>query len=178
MKYLPFKIPQFPKTDSIRRLAIAVDTSGSMQTSHIVELVSLAVQRIINSLVEAGGFRLTVWAFDHSVMPMSVQTFSDHNHDNLDERIKALFNNGFGGSSFDESYHFVKALNLDIETLIFITDGYMNEPKAETLTLFQGLDTKLILLDDSEAKPRKFDFCRDVYPLLYVTENPVVEENA
>lgn len=178
MKHLPFKIPQFPKTDSLRRLAIAVDTSGSMQTSVIVELVSLAVQRIINSLIESGRFKLTVWAFDNSVMPMSVQTFSDYNHENINERIKTLFKNGCGGSSFDESYHFIKALNLEIDTLIFITDGYMNEPKDETLALFPTLDTKMIRIDDFEGKRLKFEFCRDVYPLLYVTENPVVEEKA
>lgn len=157
----PIKLPKFPQLKihaGFASAAIAIDVSGSL-TSQGKLAIKETVKAFINDLQSQNIlFDFTLWAFDNFVHFDSIKKLSSlNNHivdDNeIDEKIEWMFNFGRGGSSLDESFYFIKAINLNVESLIFITDGIVSvEPDCPTIDEVE----KHIFLIDSTTDLKKY----------------------
>lgn len=159
------KFPQLIVRYNCVQAAIAIDMSGSLTLKGMVAIKE-SIKVLVNELQSQQiKFEFTLWAFDNFVHFDSIQKLS--NFDNhiveekeIEDKIDCIFKFGRGGSSLDESFYFIKAINLDVTTLIFITDGVVeNKPECPTLDeiekhIFLLADTK----DQHEFINVKFDY--------------------
>lgn len=161
-------IPKFPQLIvryNCVQAAVAIDMSGSL-TSKGMFAIKESIKVLVNDLQSQQiKFEFTLWAFDNFVHFDSIQKLSNFDNHIIDEKeiedkIDCIFKFGRGGSSLDESFYFIKAINLDVTTLIFITDGVVeNKPECPTL---DEIEKHIFLLADDINHRRhlhvKFDY--------------------
>ncbi len=152
------KCPDLPIRYGYIQSAIAIDMSGS-QTEKDRIAVKATVKSLINELQDKGIlFEFTLWAFDNFVHFDSIKKLSnlkEHvvTEQEVDEVIDWIFTFGRGGSSYDESFYFIKAVNLDVASIIFITDGCVSiQKECPTLDEIE----KHIFLLSSEKDQKKY----------------------
>lgn len=149
-------LPQFPQLPIRYRCvqsAIAIDMSGSQTTKGMLA-VKESVKALVNDLQSQNiNFEFTLWAFDNFVHLESIQklsNFDEHVVDDkeIEEKIDWIFKFGRGGSSYDESFYFIKAVNLDVASLVFITDGCVSmTPECPTI---DDIEKHIFLLADTK----------------------------
>lgn len=145
MKNLPIAIPKFPNTNGMTTLAVAIDLSGST-SNQMLDIIREAMNKILASLIENGSFKMTVWAFDNVVQYKSITEFTHYNCNDFESKIDHVLTYGRGGSSYDESFYLVKALALNPDALVFITDNYMSSPQEPAASIAESLETYVIYL--------------------------------
>jgi hypothetical protein len=155
----PIKLPKFPQLKihaGFASAAIAIDMSGS-QTEKDRVAIKATVKSLISELQDKGIlFEFTLWAFDNFVHFDSIKKLSnlkEHivTEQEVDEVIDWIFTFGRGGSSYDESFYFIKAVNLDVSSIIFITDGCVSIQK-ECPTLDEIEKHIFLLASDQDHK--------------------------
>lgn len=170
MKYEPIVIPDFPNSYGTTRLAVAIDTSGST-ARFFTDVIRKTMKQLLDSLIAAGSFNLTVWSFDNVVQYQSITQFSNRDYADFDSKIDEILLQGGGGSSYDESFYLVKALCLNPTAMVFITDSMMIEPKEPAAMIANELENYVILLHDvKDDKMIPIPFKSHVIPLLYVRD--------
>lgn len=168
MKYEPIVIPDFPKTNGVVNMAVAIDTSGS--TARVfTDVIRETMKQLLDSLIASGSFKLTVWSFDNVVQYKSITEFTHRDCGDFENKINEILFQGGGGSSYDESFYLVKALCLNPSAMVFITDGMMMEPKSPADIIATSLENYVILLHDAtREKMFPVPFKSHIIPLIYV----------
>ncbi len=166
MKYIPITVPNFSQKGCQTELVIAIDKSGSISKG-FSDIIKETIKQIIESVSQKGPFRITLWAFDTSVNYKSIRQIDSRNIDTIDEKLDNVLSFLGGGSSYDESFYMVKALALKPDAVILITDGFMDEPKNETLNIINSFENHVIKLQEENGYNAPIPFKACVHPLVY-----------
>lgn len=168
MKYEPIVIPKFPKINGIVDMVVAIDISGST-VRWFTDVIRETMKQLLESLISSGSFRLTVWSFNHVVQYKTLTEFTDRDYLDFENKINEILIHGGGGSSYDESFYFVKALSLNPSAMVFITDSVMMEPKNPADIIANSLENYVILLHDvTKETMLPIPFKSHIIPLLYL----------
>lgn len=110
--------------DNMIDICVAVDTSGSMSTAMLRDILS-EVHGIME--IHANAFVVKVWCFDAQVY--NLQTFTQ---ENLDEILTYEMMGG-GGTSFNVNWDFMKENEIEPKKLVFFTDGFSGDGWGDEL---------------------------------------------
>lgn len=101
-------------TDSMVKVAVAIDTSGSISHDMLRDFLS-EIKGIMDQHTD---FEIKLWFFDTT-------TYTVHNFtpDNMDDMISVEIEGG-GGTCFDCNFNMMKEIDLVPERLLIFTDGY------------------------------------------------------
>jgi predicted metal-dependent peptidase len=120
-------------TDTMIKVAIAIDTSGSISHDMLRDFLS-EVKGIMDQHQD---FELKLWFFDTSTY--TVHSFTP---DNMTDILEVNIEGG-GGTCFDVNFEMMKEIDLVPERFIMFTDGYPfgswgDEMYCETIFLIHG----------------------------------------
>lgn len=116
------------------KIAVIVDTSGSMSTNDLIECFTEL--EIISRRSE---FDIKVIECDATITPESVYNYVNIN--TIRNRIKNKGVVGGGGTNVDPAIVYINKNCLDVASVIYITDGYVEHPKVKSLKPFVVLLT-------------------------------------
>lgn len=132
---LPGKVP-----DETIKVAIAIDVSGSITANDLTEFLSE-----VNGMMEQyASFEIHLWCFDTKCNNYSVFT-----EDNKDELIDWVPTGG-GGTNISANWKFLDENELDVETLVIVTDlecssiNAIDENRIDTIWIIKNTYNKNI----------------------------------
>lgn len=168
MTYEPIDMTHFDIQKGFNTVAIAIDTSGSTFFGSMQDMIVNTVKQIVNTLVEAGRFNLVIWTFDNKVQHKSIIEFNDTNYVGFEDSLRESMKYGCGGSSYDESFHMIKALGLKLDAFVIITDGMVMRPAPELKDFIESIKNHVILLSDQHNKTtERVPFHAVIHPLFF-----------
>lgn len=129
-----FYMPSMDREQTID-IAVAFDTSGSISLDMIRDMLS----EVNGIMSQYSDYKIHVWCFDTSVH--NPQVFTADNGDSIENYEPA----GFGGTTFEANWEFMKENDICPKKFIMFTDGYPcggwgDENFCDTLFVVHGAE--------------------------------------